>query len=302
MNYVKLKNKSLECFNPIASMTTRSDIIDKVIALHISMPEILGVFLSGTLGGKPRDQHSDLDFIAVYQGYGPSAKHLEQVRARLGAEPGEVQTAYDDSVEYGISSVFDVKQVQTCLIYYNYHILNEKIDSYYSGSFRKMGAFYPGATIAAIAENSILFANGTSLKDLQESASKYPEEAKLNLCRQEIGWFDYYLEKLEQFIFRQDRNGLQLTFAHAVDSALNVIFALNAIPYAGPGKAFEAKIDRLRLRPDELVNDVSIIHTGFDCRGQPMDVRIRSHCLERLLSRTRSLAGLVVDSPRAASR
>jgi hypothetical protein len=297
MNYKKLENKSFAGFDLIASQAAHVAIIDKVIALHASMPTILGIFLSGTLAGKPRDQHSDLDFIAVYQGDGPSAKSLEQIRTALGVGPGNVRTDYDISTEYGISSAFDLQQIEICLIYYNNDYLTNYIRSYYSGSFKKCGAFYPGSTIAALAENPILFANGDSLKELKASASSYPEEAKLSLCRQELGWFDYYLEKLDQFLFRQDRNGLQLTFSHAVDSALNVIFAINAIPYSGPGKAFEAKIDRLRLRPEHLVNDVSIVHTGFDSLGHLMDAKTRSDCLERLLSRTRTLAGLVFDSP-----
>jgi hypothetical protein len=306
MNYLKNGAKAGMAFDLAHALTARAWITERVLELHASLPHVLGLFLSGTLAGRPRDQYSDLDFLVVYGDRGPSPADLERVRAALGAAPDAVRTAWDVSAEYGISTAFEVRQVETCLLYYDRDALAEGTRRYYAGAFRKTGAFYPGATVAALAENPILFERWDgqqaqpALQALKADAARFPDGARRDFCRRELGWFDYYLEKLEQFQFRRDLNGLQLTFAHAVDSILNVVFTLNAIPYAGPGKAFEAKVDRLLLRPEGLVDAISVVHTGFDSLGRGVGPGARSRCLERLLAETRTLAARVLDPPRTA--
>lgn len=295
MNYKKLGNRQDLPFDPVQSLARRRSIVDEITAIHCEMPAILGVFLSGTRAGVPRDQFSDLDFVVVCQDDGPSPASIGEIRQRLGVPDRYVRTFFDISDEYGVSSAFDLNGIETCLIYYKEIYLEDAVSRFFAGEFKKVGAFYPGALVAALAENPILFSRGNALHALKTQASSFPEEAKRRICIQETGWFDYYLEKTEQYLFRNDQNGLQLTYAHSVDSILNIIFSLNDIPYSGPGKAFEAKIDRLQISPPFLRESIFTIHTGLDAFGRQAGNEARLSHLTRLIEDTRALVRQLIE-------
>lgn len=263
-------------FDCAIAMAKRVDIMDKIISIYKTFKGVYGVFLSGTKAGVPRDVYSDLDFLVVVDDTFNTATKIQELHDLLNVSKDKIHTYCDDSYEYGVSTDFYCDNVEVCVMHYKKNDLESRIASYYNGNYFKTGYFYPGALIAALSENYILYEQGGVLKQLQQVANKYPDNSVKIICNRELGWSNYFIKKFEQFLYRKDINNLQVIFANIIDCGLNMLYAIHKKPYAGPTKALSGQFDIFSHDCPNLEKIVSIVLTGADSNAKIYTLQERS--------------------------
>ncbi len=258
---IHLEPRNFDC---TIAMAKRVDVMDKIISIYKTFKGVHGVFLSGTKAGVPRDVYSDLDFLVVVDDTFNPATQIQELHDLLNVSKDKIHTYCDDSYEYGVSTDFYCDNIEVCVMHYKKKDLESRIVSYYNGNYFKTGYFYPGALIAALSENYILYEQGSALKQLQQIANKYPDNAVKIICNRELGWSNYFIKKFEQFLYRKDINNLQVIFANIIDCGLNMLYAIHKKPYAGPTKALSVQFNIFSHDCPNLEKVVSIILTGTD--------------------------------------
>lgn len=266
----------------------REDITTQVISFYSRLPQVNSILLVGSRNGKPQDHYSDLDFFIFYDGIPPSTDARKNLISSLQFENEHIFVFDDHSYEYGISDDFEVNSVEVCQTFYCVDNVKKQVNSVYHGFYRKIGFYYPMAIVAAIAESEIIYAKDLFINTLKVKCASYPPFLKTVVIQEELPMINYYMSRICLAIFRNDKFYFDDLVYQAIDSILQVIFALNST-YLYSRKDLKNKINKLKCKPEKFFENLLFL---IDKIGESESMKKKQTILALLTQQLNSLSNL----------
>ncbi len=222
-----------------------AQVVDRVVAVLVDMPHVVGVSLGGSTGTGLADASSDLDLHVYWR---PPLMTPEERASRL-SQIGDVGSVRVDVRSWGLEDHVGVSGRLVELIYQHFDDLWGHVEQAYTSALQDEG--YTTAQLHSVANGRLLYdPSGTLLALRKRLHTEFPEATRQHLLRYHPALLRMYVNHIGRAQGRGDllfvqhrRYTVQMLF-------FNLLFALNRIYHPGE-KRLVQHLQRCVLQPHD---------------------------------------------------